>query len=74
MIVKKILAVSLLLIITACGFTNNVGVIGKNLTRLFSVHPYSVKEDGEEQVLKSGKGIVDLYFTEDICVLMKMEI
>lgn len=67
MIIKKVLLLSSsILLIAGCGLVNNVGLIGKNLTRLFGSHPYAVKEGEEEQVLKSEKGIVDLYFTKNI--------
>ena len=56
----------LFVLICGCGFVNNTGVACKNLTRLLTTHPYSVKEGQEEEVLKSGKGIVDLYFTDDL--------
>ena len=66
MIIKKVLLSSSILLIAGCGVVNNVGLIGKNVTRLFGSHPYAVKEGEEEQVLKSEKGIVDLYFTKNI--------
>ena len=47
-----------------CGVANNIGVIGKNLTRLATPHPYSVEEGKEQEVLASGKSIVDLDFGE----------
>lgn len=66
MTIKKMLLSLPLVMIASCGLVNNMGVVGKNLSRLFSTHPYAVKEGEEEQVLKSGKGIVDLYFTKDL--------
>lgn len=67
MIIKKVLLLSSsILLVAGCGVVNNTGLIGKNLTRLFTPHPYAVKKGEEEQILKSGKGIVDLYFTKNI--------
>jgi hypothetical protein len=50
------------LFLAGCGVVNNVGVIGKNLGRALSAHPYSVEEGKEKEILASGKGIVDVDF------------
>lgn len=64
--IRKILLCLSLVSITACGLVNDFGVVGKNLKRLLGTHPYAVNEGEEEQILKSGKAIVSLYFTNNL--------
>ena len=59
---RLILCLIVLFALAGCGFANNVGVIGKNLKRLVTPHPYSVDEGEEDEILASGMGIVDMDF------------
>jgi hypothetical protein len=63
---KGFLLLSLLVVVTGCGFVNDVGIVSRNVVRTFTPHLYSVKDGEEEEIFRSGKGIVDLNFTGNI--------